>query len=110
MQPWIPEIGAVIQDRADLKRAQTKVLLSLEEEGTNLAFQVHDFVRPQTARPRGFGNCTKSDVYLLCQTLHNWDDEQPTFILRYLAAALGVAGPASRMIVIIDEYGPATAW
>jgi 6-hydroxytryprostatin B O-methyltransferase len=100
-----PGIRAVVQDRPEVVRraAQTDdTHARSEEERLNLkvALQAHDFFEPQPARPPGFEDAGRGDVYLLRQILHDWDDEKCITILRHMAAALQRTGPEGRLIVM----------
>ncbi|RYP62691.1 hypothetical protein DL769_007198 [Monosporascus sp. CRB-8-3] len=96
-----PGIKAVVQDRPEVvERAQNESASRLEKQGIKLAFQAHDFFTPQPARPRGFEDEGRGDVYLLRQILHDWNDEQSITILRHMAAALEGAGRDARLVVM----------
>ncbi|RYO96035.1 hypothetical protein DL763_003427 [Monosporascus cannonballus] len=96
-----PGIKAVVQDRPEVvERAQNESASRLKNHGIKLAFQAHDFFKPQPARPRGFEDEGRGDVYLLRQILHDWGDEQSITILRHMAAALEGAGRDARLVVM----------
>lgn len=96
-----PGIKVLVQDRAEVvERARQEVSPGLDSEGIKLAFQGHDFFSAQPERPLGFEGEGRGDVYFLRQILHDWDDERSLRILQHLAAALEVAGPEGRLIVM----------
>lgn len=80
-----PEIRFLIQDLGSNERAAHETIRNLgsEAEKARVAFQVHDFFRPQPP-----GVKPKPKAYILSRILHDWRDGDCVRILRGLVPAM----------------------